>query len=174
MLIALLSALVLAAEPAEVRTPITLVGGSSAVVGPPSVGGGVGGRIVFNATERWSIEAGARESLVTNNTRLLGTIVVAGRYRLPHRLYVGAGFAHNHETPWLLAKQAPVQVTLGSAQGITHRSGLHGNFGVDWPLHRRLGLAAQLTADVYPDMGGPPVYMGLEVGLTLDVGKPRG
>jgi hypothetical protein len=159
--------------------PVTLAGGLGGTAAPGSLGGFVHGTAVFwPKTMPVGLDLSGREGVATNDTRTVGTVEVMARWMPRGPLYLKGGFAHHHETPIALAQENPVMVTLGSAPGIRHRTGLGASVGVDLniperTLDDRLGIAFELSVSVLPDANGPPVYVFLEQAWTLDVGKLR-
>ncbi len=157
---------------------VTLLGGPSALVGPPSYGGGAEGRI-WLAGERGAFEVGARELYATEEARMIGAILVGARVPFGEGpLYWRAAFAHNHEIPIEAAREYPLASALGTAEAITHRSG--GELGLAWSsavdpdflaggaLEDRLGINADLALAGLTGEGGFSAY--LYAGLMLSVG----
>ncbi|TNE92575.1 MAG: hypothetical protein EP330_01120 [Deltaproteobacteria bacterium] len=157
-------------------TPVTLTGQLGAAAGPPSLGGSASGDLAVNFG-RAAVSVGAREGYMTEASRSLGSVEVQGRYYASDLFYVQGGFYHFHETPADVLAEYPVLATIGSAPGIIHRSGLGGGIGLDYTLDDvvdgRLGAVAELTAAVFPDAGGPTVYVIADFGFSVDVGKRR-
>lgn len=143
------------------------------MAGPPSLGG-TGSADVALRFGNGAVSVGSREGYASSDPRSMGTVEIQGRYYLGNA-YLQAGFFHFHETPVEVLKENPLLAVIGSAPGIIHRSGLGGGFGYDMPLEDvlddRLGAVVELTVAGFPDPGGPPVYMLLDFGLSVDIGK---
>jgi hypothetical protein len=76
--------------------------------------------------------------------------------------------------PWESFLEAPLLAIAGTGDTISHRSGLEGSVGWDAPLGTKLPrwhATADLFSTWLPDPGGPPLYVGLTLGLALDVGR---
>ena len=148
----------------------------------PTRGAGVLGRITLHG-ERVALEAGAREALASEDDRMVGAIFFGARFTPPSPLHLRVGFAHNHETPMAVVQAQPVASTLGTAEGIRHRTGLEAGIGVSGLLPQaaplpawfwgRSGVAADLSLGVLPDHNGPHVYAYLDLTGTLAVGPRR-
>ncbi len=161
---------------------VTLLGGSAALAGPPSYGGGAEGRI-WLAGERGAFEVGARELYATEEARMIGAIIVGARVPIGEGpLYWRAGFAHNHEIPIEAALDRPLAAALGTAEAITHRSG--GELGLAWSsaidpailagggLEDRLGINADLALAGLGGEGGFGAYLYAGVMLSVGLGTP--
>jgi hypothetical protein len=169
------------AAPYEHR--VTLVGGVAGLGSAPSVGGGVDGR-VWLAGQRAALEVGMREQYATGEDRMVGAIFAGARVSVGEGPFAWRlGFAHNHETPIDVVLEEPVQSTLGTAEGIVHRSGAE--VGLAWSravtpallagseLGERLGVNADLGVAGFPDKGGPQVYAYGGVHLTVGLGPAQ-
>jgi hypothetical protein len=174
-MLALLVAAALANPPTH---PVTLEGGLMQAVSSESLGAGVYGRVSAALGSHVALDVGIREGYLPGVQRTLGAVTAGVRY-LPNKgPYVRAGFLHHHETPGELAKRFPVQTTLGSLSGISHRSGAELAVGADLPILQegyggRLGVNLELSVGAFPDPAGSAVYVFLQQGFTIDAGKRR-
>jgi hypothetical protein len=157
-------------------TPVTLTGALGGAAGPPSWGGYGSGALALNLG-RSALVLGGREGVLSGSLRSVGAVQVQGRYFASPSLYVQGGFFHFHETPIDVLADTPVLAVLGSAAGITHRSGLGGGVGLDLPLEDvlegRLGAVLEVSLCGFPDPGGPPLYALVDLGFSVDVGPQR-
>jgi len=173
--------------PAQADTPypyqVTLLGGVAGLTGPPSMGAGVDGR-AWLAGERGAVEVGIREFYTSEDERMVGAIFAGARVAIGELpLYWRAGFAHNHETPMDLVLANPVASTMGTLEGIRHRSGAE--VGLAWSslispglldgseLGDRLGVNADLGLAGFPDAKGPHLYVYGGAQLTVGLGQSR-
>lgn len=152
-------------------------GGAPGVDGPSSIGGFGVGRLLV-AAPKVAFELGGREGMLTGDARSVGGLLVGARLAAWGTSYARLGFAHHHEVPLDVVKEQPVLASLGSAQGIRHRSGLELAVGGRLPLEEamlgdRLGVAGDVSVVVLPDPQGPVVYGFLELRGTLGLGRPR-
>ncbi len=186
MLIALLSLAVAHAAPAH-DYPVTLGLGLSAVAGPGAEIGDAQGALSAGGLGRgrllvhWrslAADLAAGEGLVASDLRQLGAISFGVRWS-PGAPYARLSFMHLHEVPWSVVEENPLLSTIGSADGIRHRSGLELAVGLLEPLlpeevaGQRLGAYVELSTSVFPDDYGPRLYGVVETGLTLAVGRDR-
>jgi len=174
-MLTLLASLALAATPTH---PVTLDGGLFQTVATDSYGAGVYGRATAHLSDHWSIDAGLREGYLARVQGTLGAVTAGVRYTPGRGPSVRMGFLHHHETPWALAKRFPVQTALGSLSGISHRSGLELGIGADIPMLQRgyegrLGGTLELSVGAFPDPAGASVFVFLQQGFSVDVGKRR-
>lgn len=154
------------------------VGLADAPGGGGGVNGGVGVSLAPSARDAVGLEARLREGWVSGETRQIGGIGFIVRYPSRPGPYGFVGFAHHHESAIADALARPVATALGIDDAITHRTGFEVGAGWDFPspqpddpvLARVLPRAA-LTAVVLPDRGGPPVYVLLEGGFRVGVGR---
>jgi hypothetical protein len=171
----------LAAAPADPRVWIGagLTGGAG--VGD-AVGGGGGANVSAavalgrNPARAFGLVGRLRDGWVSNDTRNFGNIGLAVRYPSGTGPYVTVGFAHNHEAPLALYVSHPVGVSAGIDPALTHRTGVEAGVGWDgaapFPRSRfghRFSPTVALTALVFPDPGGPPLYVLGEVGVRFGV-----
>lgn len=174
-MLALLIAGALAGRPTH---PVTLEGGLMQALSMESLGVGVYGRASAVLGQRVVVDVGTREGYLSGVQRTLGAVTAGVRYVPAKGPYFRAGFLHHHETPWALAKRFPVETALGSLSGISHRSGAELCVGTDIPVlqdgyNGRLGANLELAVGAFPDPGGSAVYVFLQQGFTVDVGKRR-
>lgn len=173
---------VLAAAP-EAR--VWLGGDVSLPVGfgsPASFGGGFGGLagVSLGAVPGRSLglEARAAEVLSSSPFREMGAIEVMLRYPAGSGPYGAVGFAHHHEASFEAFLAEPVGVVAGTSKLITHRSGVAIGGGWDFAAPfpkisfvQRLRPFVDLTAAWLPDSVRPNVYVFLNVGIKIGVGK---
>lgn len=167
--------------------PVTLAAGLAAVAGPGAEFGGAEGALSAGGLGRgrllvhWhslAADLAAGEGLVASDLRQVGAISFGLRWS-PGAVYTRASFMHLHEVPWAVVEDDPVLSTIGSAEGIRHRSGLELAVGLLAPLlpqevpGQRLGAYIELATSVFPDDYGPRLYGAVETGLTLSVGRDR-
>jgi hypothetical protein len=174
-MLALLVATTLAAPPTH---PVTLAGGMMQAVSAASLGAGVHGRLSVALGSHVVVDVGLREGYLPGVQRTLGAVSAGVRYVPNIGPYVRAGFLHHHETPWALAKRFPVQTTLGSLAGISHRSGAELAIGADIPILQqgyggRLGMNFEVSVGAFPDPVGSAVYIFVQQGFTIDSGRRR-
>lgn len=164
----------LLAQLALAATPVTLTAGLGAAAGPPSLGGYGALHVAWNLGA-FGAEIIGREGLYAADPRAVGALVFGARFtRGP--AYVRAGFLHHHETPLASFAEAPLRSLIGSGEGIRHRSGLEIGGGLDLPvperlLDDRLGFVLDLGVGAFPDPQGPHVYVFLEQGWSIDLGR---
>ena len=173
---------VLAAAP---ETRVWLAGEVSLPVGfgsPSSFGGGFGGLagVSLGAVPSRSLglEARVAEVLASSPFREMGAIEVMLRYPAGSGPYGAVGFAHHHEAPIDALLAEPVGVVAGSSKLITHRSGVALGGGWDFAAPfpkisflQRLRPFVDLTGAWLPDRVRPNIYVFLNVGIKIGVGK---
>lgn len=152
--------------------------GGAGLHATPGGGGGAGVSIGVglgpDVRRSVGLVAKVRELWMAEAVRNIGDIGLVARYPASGGPYVALGFAHQHEA--LLADYLahPVAVTAGVHEAITHRTGVE--VGVGWdlaapyagiPFVQRFSPTFGLTALVYPDGGGAPLYVLGEVGLRF-------
>ena len=146
--------------------------GAAGGVGEARVGVGASGSayLGFRALDRLWIDVGGREGVVTGDLRVVGTIQVAVRGGLGEHTFLRAGFVHHHESPWGGYLEHSLAATLGSWEGIRHRSGADLGLGLSWELPTGSApVSTSLEASViaFPDRVGPQVYGVLQHLVTF-------
>lgn len=163
--------------------PVTIAVGYGGAAGPALAEGtsagayGIGRAVVW-ASRHIGADFAGREGAFANDGRVVGGLAVGLRVASSGPVYARAGFIHNHETEFSVAKLDPIGAAAGTARGIRHRAGLEVAFGADFPipeavLDDRLGLALELSGNIFPDQSGPLFYVCLEQHWTIDIGKGR-
>lgn len=89
--------------------------------------------------------------------------------------YARAFGIHQHEQPWVSVLQNPVGVVAGVGAGIRHRAGAGLSLGAEFPMQAAPGKPkpkcyAHATGTWLSNHLGPNVYVGLELGVGMDVG----
>ena len=144
--------------------------GGGAWAGTRTTGGQAGGRLSVRVGS-WGLAAWAREGVMSGSLRVVGSVGMSGQFVHGSGLTVRAGLIHHHETPWEAFRLAPMGALLGTADGITHRTGMDVAVGARRWLERtgdgRWGLWIEGGVAVFPDASGPPVYGGVEAGVSL-------
>ena len=88
--------------------------------------------------------------------------------------YVREGLARHHETSMSIVKEHPIAATLGSAEGIDHRTGIE--LGVVFFKSSR-GLIClweqrgDFSMNYFPDQFQPHLYAYLQVEFILHLGQ---
>ena len=106
-----------------------------------------------------------------------GSIALGARLLLPPlgpvRPTARLAFSHRHDAPIEMFAAQPFKVLFGTAEEITHRSGLETSGGLEVSLGKVVGLWAQGTLVVLPQKG-LNTFSGLwEFGVSFAVGPPR-
>jgi hypothetical protein len=168
-------------------TQVWLGGALSGTVGPKaesSLGGGVMGEVGVSLgrdfQHSFGLQARARELYVTEDAREVGVIDLQIRYPSGVGPYVGLGFEHHHEaTLDRFLGHAP-GVIAGTDAGITHRSGFEvtggWSFATIWPgqgFVERISPFLETSVGVMPDDHRPNVYVFLDLGIHVGVGKVK-
>lgn len=154
--------------------PVGLVGGAAFVAGPPSLGAGTVARLWIDL-DVLGFEAAARETLLTDEPRMAGTIFVGLRRSLGRSFYFRGGFSHHHETPWDVLERNFGGAIAGTAPGIVHRSGAELGAGLIWPfigtlVEDRAGVVGDASVGWMPDAHSPDLYAFVELDLVLYIG----
>jgi len=151
--------------------PVQVEGGPALSARPGAAGPAAWGRLVLPA-KGWGLEATVREGVTGRSLEDPSGWTSSGALCFGARTgrgpwVVRGGFAHQHDIPVDLARAAPLQAALGTAPGITHRSGVELGAAVEGRLPRSaawgwtLGVAgAWLTG---PEGGGAAAWA--EAGL---------
>jgi hypothetical protein len=121
-----------------------------------------------------AIDVRAKELYISNPERESGAITFSYRLYLSKGLYLGAGFAHNHEVNMDDFLKEPVRSIIGNGDAIIHRTGLVGEFGYDFKsIFKNFGLYptanvsfAYLTLDDEPNP-----LINLSIGVRIGVVK---
>lgn len=79
-----------------------------------------------------SIDVRAKTLYIFSPAREAGAISFNYRVFLTKGFYLGAGFAHNHETPIDKYLKEPIGATMGISNNIIHRSGFNWEAGYDF------------------------------------------
>ncbi len=180
----LLTGLLSFTHAAPAADPRVWVGaGLAGGVGVSDVPGGGGGAAVKvgvalgkDTRRSLGVVAEMRELWMSTEVRNIGNIGLVARYPASGGPYVALGFAHQHEALLADYLARPIPVTAGIDPAIHHRTGFEA--GVGWDLSapfpnstfgHRFSPTLGLTAMVYPDPGGPPVYVYGELGIRFGV-----
>lgn len=143
---------------------------------PDSVGALGAGYLSVRLTNALYMDVGGRLGLLAGPFREVTGINVAGRARFGEHVFGRFGLVHQHETPWADYVASPISHTIGSGDGIGHRSGLDAGLGWQWTLPAVSTSAAHVSVAAigswFPDDHGPHLYGILETLLTIDLGKP--
>lgn len=146
--------------------------GAAGGVGQARVGvGGAGAAYLgLRLHDRLWLDVGGREGVLTGDLRAVGTVQVAVRGGLGAHTFVRAGFVHHHESPWEGYLDNVLAATLGSWEGIRHRSGADLGLGLSWDLPAGSApISTSLEASViaFPDPAGPQLYGVLQHLVTF-------
>lgn len=157
--------------------PVRLSGGLVGGLGGGEAGTMAAGRAMLRGG-RFALEGAAREGWYFTPSRSVGALFLGARYLPNGPAFARVGLAHHHEVPQAAFLAAPGGAIAGTAEGINHRSGFEAGVGLWAPVPTpvwdgRMGLLIDLSAELLPDDKGPMRYVALEVGMYLDVGKPR-
>ncbi len=105
-----------------------------------------------------------------------GAIALGARLLLPPlgmvRPHLRLAFSHRHDAPIDLFKAQPFKVLFGTAEGITHRSGVETGGGLEVSFSKVVGLWAQGTLVILPTEGENPVSGLWEIGVSFSIGPP--
>jgi hypothetical protein len=106
-----------------------------------------------------------------------GSIALGARVLLPPlgivRPHLRLAFSHRHDAPLAIFKSQPFKVLFGTAEGITHRSGVETGGGLEISFGKVMGLWAQGTLVVLPTEGHNPVSGLWELGVSFAIGPPH-
>jgi len=106
-----------------------------------------------------------------------GSIALGARVLMPPlgpvRGTLRLAFSHRHDAPIEIFKAQPFKVLFGTADGISHRSGLETGGGLEIKLGKVVGLWAQGTLVLLPSEGLNPVSGLWEGGVSFAIGPPR-
>ena len=108
-----------------------------------------------------------------------GNIALGARFLLPgllgFRPNVRLAFSHRHDAPIDVFRAKPLAVLFGTAEGITHRSGVETGAGVELAFGPKkvVGLFVQGTLVILPPANPEPVTGLVEAGITFAIGPPR-
>ena len=106
-------------------------GGTNSMGGAGGVYGALG--IFFKLFNRpSSLSIRTEELYVASPEREAGAISLTYRCFLTRGWYLGAGFAHNHETPFDKYLEEPVGAMMGNSRWIIHRTGVAAEIGYDF------------------------------------------
>lgn len=116
------------------------------------------------------VDLRAKEVYITSPQREAGAITVTYRLYLNKGLYVGGGFAHNHEVPFDEFLKQPVQAIFGNGKAIIHRSGAALEAGYDFKsIFKKFGLYPTTNfCFTYLALDSEPnPYLNLSIGLRV-------
>lgn len=106
-----------------------------------------------------------------------GAIALGARVLLPPlgpvRPNFRLAFSHRHDAPIDLFQAQPFKVLFGTAEGITHRSGLETGGGLEITFGKVVGLWAQGTLVVLPSQDLNTLSGLWELGVSFSIGPPR-
>ncbi len=175
------------ASPVPQPYPLTLAGGFGgsggptnyvAADGPATYGAFVSGRAILRLGN-WALEGATREGFFYEDERIVGAIFLGGRAAFENGNFFRVGGAHNHETPLAIAETDWVATTLGTLEGIRHRTGLEVGVGRLWVLqddyfNQRVSLGVDFAISGLFDPNGPPAYAFLGIEGTVGVWERSG
>lgn len=166
-------------------TQVWLGGALSGTVAPAkAVGTGtglmgeVGVALGRDPRHSFGMQARVREMYVSEELRSVGAIDLQLRYPSGIGPYIGLGFSHHHEAPMNLYLAHPLQVSTGIDPDLIHRTGFEvasgWSFATIWPdqgFPERLSPFLETSVAILPDQRTPSVYVFLDFGIHLGVGR---
>ncbi len=147
----------------------------SPLIGTDVSGGGLGQATIQVHLPPVTLEILGAEGAMSGPTRTVGFIAVGLRKHIAYGTWARVLFAHHHETLWADFIDHPGASLAGVDSQITHRSGVDVGFGWERPIGGKL-VGDRLVVDlgafvrVFPGKVDPPVYVGLQIGVSGRVG----
>lgn len=111
--------------------------------------GGVGGAFGLFLNNSNSVDVRGREMYSVNYKTFIGSVTVNYRHHFLNGIFVGAGFAHQHEIFQDHFFNKPVDAALGTHKLIDHRSGVNIEGGYFFKAFKSEGILSK----IYPVIG---------------------
>jgi hypothetical protein len=155
--------------------------------GAPSAGGasleggyGVTGSLGFGFGSDLSRGVGLllqeRELIANIDERHISSIGILVRWPADDGPWVALGGVHNHELPFSLYLEEPLEAVLAIHEDITHRTGVEAAVGWDFaptapdsPVASRWRPSVQLSLATLPGSDGPLLYGMLRATMRLGI-----
>ena len=140
-------------------------------------GGGGTLRLGSSFAHVFAIDFQAWEQLASVDRRLDTGLSFGVTGYVPLRVvhpYARLFVLHQHEESLVSVENAPAGVVLGIGSGIRHRAGGGLSLGAEIPFRRDTSgkltwvMLANATGTWFPDLLGPHLYVGVDVGVGLD------